>query len=215
MTYATAPEADAVALDIGETDFLSYDDKGSTLYADGAVSASAVVLVFDNLTTAAALVKNDLLQNGNELILVGAVTYDPGNITGSIAITRGAYGTTAAPIADNQVLTLKNMKKIAALNAATQDIVNYHKQLLAGGGLWFAGNTLFKTACAIQAIYISHIADARDTARFIDNISSGSYSDTVLTISSAAERNLDPTAQAQLDYALNLYGVSVGEYQRA
>ncbi|MBK7363021.1 MAG: hypothetical protein IPJ01_12055 [Micavibrio sp.] len=214
--YTTAPAADAVALEIGQPDFVDVDDKGATLAANGAASASATALPFDGLSVAGAVSKNDILQNGDEILLVQSVTYNPGNLDGVANVKRGAYGTTAAPIADNAILIVKNLKKISLLETATQEIVGYHKQTWPSGALWYNGNASLARACALRAIYLMQYGEARSTAEYIRNVSAGSYSDTVISVSSAGNAtNLDGATQSIVDSVLQFAGIAVGEYGRA
>lgn len=215
MTYCTAPFADLYALEKGAYEFLSLDDKGATCLANGAATASQIAIPFDTLSTASFIAVNDLLQVGAEVLRVLSVTYDPGNLSGTLTVERGLYGTTAATIADDTVFMVKTYEKIRLLAIATDDITNYHKQILSGGELWYAGSDDLQRACAAQALYLSKFLAARDTGEFIRNVSGGSYSDTVISIGSAASRQLDPVAQALIDNVLVLAGVGVGEFTRA
>lgn len=215
MTYCTAPFADLYALDKGAYEFLSLDDKGATCLANGAATASQTSIIVDALSTASFIATNDLLQIGSEILRAVAVVYDPGNLSGTLTVERGLYGTTAAVIADNAVFTIKTYDKIRLLAIATDDITNYHKQILSGGELWYAGSDDLQRACAAQALYLSKFLEARDTGEFIRNVSGGSYSDTVISVGSAASRQLDPVAQALIDNVLTLAGVGMGEFTRA
>jgi hypothetical protein len=214
--YITAPAADIIALETGDTSFLDTDSKGADAVANGAATDSATSIPFDGLTVAGAVSKYDLLQNGSELMQVVSVVYNPGNIDGVFNVTRGAYGTTPEPIADNTVFAVKNLLKISYLETATQDIVNYHGQKYPSGALWYYGNEGLARATALRAMYIARFAEARGTAEFIKNVSAGSYSDTVISISSAAEGGaLDAASRSVVDSVLEFAGVASGEYVRA
>lgn len=215
MTYCTAPFADLYALDKGAYEFLSLDDKGATCLANGAATASQTSIPFDTLSTASFIAVNDLLQVGSEILRVLSVTYDPGNLSGTLTVERGLYGTTAATIADDTVFMVKTYEKIRLLAIATDDITSYHKQILTGGELWYAGSDDLQRACAAQALYLSKFLVARDTGDFIRNVSGGSYSDTVISVGSAASRQLDPAAQVLIDNVLTLAGIGMGEFTRA
>jgi len=215
MAYTTAPKADIVALEIGESDFVDFDTKSNCL-ANGAVSASATTLLFDTLPNPGAIKQYDLLQSGDELLLVESVSYNtPAQVDGTLTVTRGAYGTTAAPIADDAELKVKTLVKVRLLDIATKDIENYHQQYVNPPGHWYAGSVQLQRACALQAIYLHKYLAARETAEYVKNVSSGSYNDTVLSISGAAVRRLNDDARALVDFVLRLARVAVGEYGRA
>lgn len=215
MAYCTTPFADSYALDKGAYEFLSLDDKGATCLANGAATASQTSIPFDTLSTASFIAVNDLLQVGNEILRVASVAYDVGNLSGTITVERGLYGTTATAFADNAIFTVKTYEKIRLIAIATDDIVEYHKQILLGGELWYSGSDDLQRACAAQALYLSKFLAARDTGDFIRNVSGGSYSDTVISVGSAASRQLDPAAQVLIDNVLTLAGIGMGEFTRA
>jgi hypothetical protein len=191
-------------------------DKKSTCLANGAVSASATTLLFDTLANPGAIKQYDLLQSGDELLRVETVNYNtPAQVDGTLTVTRGAYGTTAAPIADNADLKVKTLEKVRLLDIATKDIENYHQQYVNPPGHWYAGSVQLQRACALQAIYLHKFLAARETAEYVKNVSSGSYSDTVLSISGAARRRLNEDARSLVDFVLGLAKVAVGEFGRA
>jgi len=213
MAYATSSESDVFALSRGETDFITSDDKGGSALANGAVSAVATVINLDGLTTPSLIAVYDLLQFGNELLQVTAITYGtPTDAT--VNVTRGYNSTTAAIIADNQSCNIKNLAKIRLLEIATQDIINYHRQVLFSSN-WFQGNAILRDACSAQAIYLLKNLEARELADFIKGITSSEYADTVLSVKGMSPYQLAPELRTKIDYLLQQVGISQGEYQRA
>lgn len=214
MNYSDIAAVDTYALSKGEVDFLTCDDTGvsAAVNAAGGYSAAAVSLVLDGLSTPNFIEKNHLLYIGSEYMLVTDVTFAT-ETTLTVTVTRGMYGTIAAAIADDALVSVRNMLKVRLINMATQDIVNTHKQYLTED-LWMSENAWLVEAEKLHTIQLSKYLAERETAERIGAITSGEFSDGVLTIGGISQAVLSGAAAQLVGYAMKEYRLSRNEWGR-
>lgn len=215
MNYSDVASVDTYAIAAGEESFLTCDDTGVTaaVNAVGGYSAAATSLVLDGLSSASYIKKNHLLYIGSEYLRVTAVTYST-TTTPTVTVERGKYGTTAAAIADDAVVSVKNMLKVRLLNTATRDIVDTHKQYLTED-LWMSQNEWLIEIEQLQTIHLSKYIKERETAERIKAITEGNFSDGVLSIGGASGGGLCKQAASLMNHAMKLFGVSRNEWGRS
>lgn len=215
MNYSDVASVDTYALSKGEDSFLTCDDTGVTaaVNAVGGYTAASTSLVLDGLSSASYIKKNHLLYIGSEYLRVTAVTYSTVRAP-TVTVLRGQYGTTAAIIADDAPVSVRNMLKVRLLNTATRDIVDTHKQYLTED-LWMSQNEWLIEVEQIQAIHLSKYIKERETAERIKTITEGNFSDGVLSIGAAAGGGLCKEAASLMSHAMKWFGVSRNEWGRA
>lgn len=206
MNYSTVKAIDDYALSIGETAFLNADATGESITLTAALSTDTV------LTASAAfspIPEFSYLVVGSEYMSV--TSYDLDALT--LTVVRAQLGTTAAPIVESATGTVRNRNKVAWQNIATSDIVGAHNQYDINN-LWGDDIDELVLAEKIQTIWLSKFINERDIANRIRQISSGSYSDTILSISGATGRSLAPEAAQLVSYVMKYYGVQKNVFGR-
>ncbi len=193
--YSTVADVDTRAITAGDVDWLNCDDKEMTALINNVAgySAAATSIAFDALTTASGIDAYDILKIGSEYLLCTAVSYTT-TTTGTLTVTRGYYGSTAAAISDNTTITIKNQRKQQCLDLATGDVVSLHGQYEYNDLLWLDGEEGLIEAEERQALYVQSYLEERLSAERIANLTSGSYSDGAIAVNPVTRPRIDQRA---------------------
>lgn len=193
--YSTVAEVDARAITAGDVDWLNCDDKEMTALVNnvGGYSAAAVGIAFDGLTSASGVEAYDILKINSEYLLVTAVSYTT-TTAGTLTVTRGYYGSTAAAINNDDTITIKNQRKQTCLDLATSDIVALHGQYEYNDLLWLDGEEGLIEAEERQALYAQKYLEERQSSERIAHLTSGSYGDGAININPVTRPRVDQRA---------------------
>ncbi len=99
---------------------------------------------------------------------------------------------------------LTDSKQKHLIYQATLDIEGYHQRPRVQGMLWRLNDLI--PACAIQVVYLMRTNSASDIADRIRAITSGSYSDGNISVSSVNQIPLDPAAKAIINNVIEFDG---------
>lgn len=212
--YSTVTDVDAHALSIGDIDWIDCDSKEMTALINlvAGYSASATSIVFDTLTTASGIEQYDILKINSEYLRVDTVTYAT-TTTGTLTVTRGYYGSTAAAILDNAVIYVKNQRKNTCINLATDDIIGLHGQYIIDG-IWLDGDSNLTDAENRQALWVQRYLEERQSSERIAQLTTGSYSDGAITIDPVARPRIDPRASIIVRQVMRDNEVQANAYKR-
>lgn len=213
--YSTVAEVDAYAISVGDIDWINSDVKETTALVNnvGGYSASATSIVFDGLTPVSGIEQYDVLKIGSEYLRVDAVTYAT-TATGTLTVTRAFYGSTAASIADDASISVRNQRKAQSLDRATDDIVSLHGQHIAPDELWLEGEENLEEAEKRQALWVNRYYEERESSQRIGQLTSGAYSDGAISIDPRTRPGIDPRAAAIIRYVMQLNEVSGNAFKR-
>jgi hypothetical protein len=145
------------------------------------------------LTTAFGIEVYDILKINLEYLLVMVVSYVT-TITGTLTVTRGYYGSTAAAINNDDTITIKNQRKQTCLDLATSDIVALHGQYEYNDLLWLDGEEGLIEAEERQALYAQKYLEERQSSERIAHLTSGSYGDGAINIHPVTRPRIDQRA---------------------
>lgn len=191
--YSTVAAVDTYALSIGDIDWIDCDSREMTALINliAGYSAAATSIAFDALTSASGIEQYNVLKIGSEYLLVTAVTYAT-TTTGTLTVTRGYYGSTAAAIVDDATIYVKDQRKNQCINRATDDIVNLHKQVLFTDELWLNGEERLIDAENQQTLWVNKYLEERESAERISQLTSGQYSDGSISINPSGVGKIKP-----------------------
>jgi hypothetical protein len=173
-------------------------------------------LEFSGLSTANTLEIGQVLTLHksalNERVYLQDFEYsNAGKTAGTITIIRASHGINGHGDGPHMHI-VSSASRVQACQIATQLINNYHGQYYSDNELFL--ETEFKPIAILAALYVNRVIAMSLISEKIKAVSSGSYDDSVLSISSAAELTLPNVLKQMLDRILNRWGYSVG-YQRA
>ena len=208
--YSTVAEVNAYALARLNTEFLRADDAGISCTVDGAVTIDGETIVVQNISpTGEAIIKYDLLEIGDELVLVTGVN----GLT--LTVERAYGGTEAAIIADEAPVIVKSNLKVKLIDRASQDIQDIHGQLPLGTGeMWLEQDSDLRRACAMQVIWLAEYQEEIALARRIKTITSSKYSDSVISIEYPEGQRYAPGVESIVTEVAKQAGVASGGFLR-
>lgn len=193
--YSTAADIDTYAISVGDVDWLDCDSREMTALINllAGYSAAATSLAFDALDVASGIEAYNVLKIGSEYLLVTAVTYAT-TTTGTLTVTRGYYGSTAAAISDNAVIYVKDQRKNQCINYATDDIVGLHGQVLYPDELWLSGQDQLIEAEKRQTLWVNKYLEERESSERIKQLTQGEYTDGAISLNPVTKPMVDPRA---------------------
>lgn len=215
MNYSTLADIDAYAVTSGDYQFVESDNIGVTarVNAVGGYTAAATSIVIDTLSLASAIQKYSVLYIGTEYLLVTAVPVYATTTTPTVTVTRGMYGSTAATIADDALITVKDNRKVRCQGIATDDILTAMGKHLEDA-LWGENSSYLIEAEKVQTIWINRHLEERESAEKIATMAQSSYNDGVISVSAAAVNGLCKKARQLVNEFMKIYGGQNNAFKR-
>lgn len=173
-------------------------------------------LTFSGLTDADSLELGQILilhkANHEELVIVTDYEYsNVGKTAGTVTVIRSTIAVQGHG-GDPHFHIATAEDRVLACQIATQLINSYHAQETYSDALFLADE--LKPIAIMTALYVNRIYSMSRISEKIKVISSGSYSDSVLSISSAADLTLPTNIKQLIDRLMVQWGYSIG-YKRA
>lgn len=216
MNYSTLADIDAYAVSSGDYQFVESDNIGATARVNnaGGYNAAATSIAIDTLSLASSIQRYSVLYIGTEYLLVTATpTYTTPFTSTTLTVSRGMYGSTAATIADDALITVKDNRKVRCQGIATDDILTAMGKHLEDA-LWGENSSYLIEAEKVQTIWINRHLEERETAELAGTISQSNYNDGVLSISAPAVNGLCKKARQLVNEFMKIYGGQSNAFKR-
>lgn len=222
LVYANENEVNKYLVDTygkgyGQSQWIDATEHDTSIDADlEDFNTTDTTIDFSNLSTANALEVGQVITLHksalNERVYLQDFEYsNDAKTAGTITIIRATQGINGHGDGPHMHI-VSSALRVQSCQIATQLINNYHGQYYSDDELFL--ETEFKPIAILAALYVNRVIAMSLISEKIKAVSSGSYDDSVLSISSAAELTLPNVLKQMLDRTLNRWGYSVG-YQRA
>lgn len=174
------------------------------------------ILTFSSLSDANSLEIGQILilhktDHEENVIITGFEYSNDAQTSGTVTVIRGTVAIQGHG-GDPHFHIATAEDRVLSCQIATQLINSYHAQETCDDALFLADE--LKPIAILTALYVNRIYSMSRIAEKIKVISSGSYSDSVLSISSAADLTLPSNIKQLIDRLMVQWGYSIG-YKRA
>lgn len=201
----------------GQAEWINADAYDTVVEADlASFNNTDTVLTFTGLSEANSLELGQILKlhkaNHEELVIVTDFEYsNAGKTAGTVTVIRSTVAIQGHG-GDPHFHIVTSEDRVLACQIATQLINSYHAQETYSDALFLADD--MKPIAILTALYVNRIYSMSRISEKIKAVSSGSYSDRVLSISSAADLSLPNNIKQLIDRLMVQWGYSIG-YKRA